>query len=168
MQHHPDRNPDNKEESEEKFKEITEAYSVLADSQKRAAYDQFGHAGRELYRRLEPRLHFHDFFGFRRSLRRLFSGSEASAGARQRRRAVRGARPAIRSGDFSGRSGARPGNKNKDSPFGELQRVPRQRRKEEAASRSLVRRAVGEARFGTSRASSRFRAPARNAREWGR
>ena len=44
MQHHPDRNPDNTEVAEEKFKEITEAYSVLADSQKRAAYDRFGHA----------------------------------------------------------------------------------------------------------------------------
>ena len=45
LEHHPDRNPDRKEESEEKFKEITEAYSVLADPQKRAAYDRFGHAG---------------------------------------------------------------------------------------------------------------------------
>ncbi len=45
MQHHPDRNPDRKEESEERFKEITEAYSVLADAHKRAAYDRFGHAG---------------------------------------------------------------------------------------------------------------------------
>jgi molecular chaperone DnaJ len=43
MQHHPDRNPENTAESEEKFKEITEAYSVLADAQKRAAYDRFGH-----------------------------------------------------------------------------------------------------------------------------
>jgi molecular chaperone DnaJ len=43
MQHHPDRNPDNKEESEEKFKEITEAYTILADAQKRAAYDRYGH-----------------------------------------------------------------------------------------------------------------------------
>jgi molecular chaperone DnaJ len=45
LQYHPDRNPDAKETSEEKFKEITEAYGVLADAQKRAAYDRFGHAG---------------------------------------------------------------------------------------------------------------------------
>ena len=44
MKHHPDRNQGDTE-SEEKFKEIKEAYDVLSDSQKRAAYDQFGHAG---------------------------------------------------------------------------------------------------------------------------
>lgn len=44
MKHHPDRNPDDAD-SEEKFKEIQKAYAVLSDSKKRAAYDQFGHAG---------------------------------------------------------------------------------------------------------------------------
>lgn len=46
MQHHPDRNPDN-HEAVDKFKEATEAYEVLSDGQKRAAYDQYGHAGVE-------------------------------------------------------------------------------------------------------------------------
>ncbi len=46
MKYHPDRNPDDKE-AEDKFKEASEAYEVLSDSQKRAAYDQFGHAGVE-------------------------------------------------------------------------------------------------------------------------
>lgn len=44
LQYHPDRNPDNPE-AEEKFKEASEAYSVLSDPQKRASYDRFGHAG---------------------------------------------------------------------------------------------------------------------------
>ena len=46
MQHHPDRNKDSKE-AEDKFKEANEAYDVLKDDQKRAAYDRFGHGAFE-------------------------------------------------------------------------------------------------------------------------
>ena len=46
IQYHPDKNPGNKE-AEEKFKEAAEAYSVLSDADKKARYDQFGHAGVE-------------------------------------------------------------------------------------------------------------------------
>ena len=44
MQFHPDRNPNNPD-AEEKFKEASEAYAILADGDKRSAYDRFGHAG---------------------------------------------------------------------------------------------------------------------------
>lgn len=44
MQFHPDRNPGDKS-AEEKFKECSEAYGILSDPQKRAAYDRYGHAG---------------------------------------------------------------------------------------------------------------------------
>ena len=44
MKFHPDRNPDDPD-ADHKFKEATEAYDVLMDPEKRAAYDRFGHAG---------------------------------------------------------------------------------------------------------------------------
>ena len=57
LKHHPDRvSPDKKKEAEEKFKDISEAYAVLSDPQKRSQYDQFGHAG------IDSRYSYEDIF----------------------------------------------------------------------------------------------------------
>ena len=167
MQHHPDRNPENKEESEEKFKEITEAYSVLADAQKRAAYDQFGHAGVGSSGGWTPDFSSTIFSDFEDLFGDFFGIGGFGRGPRGRRRAARGAdlrydleitleeaaqgwRPKSRS----------PGRKPAPSATAAAQR--------KAVSRPLARPAAGAGKSGTNRASSRFHEPARIARGWGR
>ena len=88
---HPDRNPENKHEAEAKFRECTEAYSVLSDQEKRQVYDTYGHAGLsgvgggvDFNGTVFQDFHdiFGDFFGFED----LFGGG----GRRGRNRAQRG------------------------------------------------------------------------------
>ncbi len=91
VQFHPDRNPDDRQ-AEEKFKEATEAYEVLADQQKRQAYDQFGFAGLD-------GAGGHDFSSVFRDFEDIFGGFDFSnifdsffGGGRSRRSGRGGAR----------------------------------------------------------------------------
>ncbi|MFW6378106.1 MAG: molecular chaperone DnaJ [Bacillota bacterium] len=80
--YHPDRNPDDPEASE-KFKEISEAYGILSDEDKRARYDQYGHAGIG-----EDDFNYEDFarggFGGLEDLFEMFMGGGFSGMGRQR------------------------------------------------------------------------------------
>ena len=86
---HPDRNPENKAEADVKFRESTEAYSVLSDGQKRQVYDTYGHAGlsgagaTDFNGTIFQDFHdiFGDFFGFED----LFSGGGRGGRTRRQR-----------------------------------------------------------------------------------
>jgi len=83
LKYHPDRNKSS--DAEEKFKEISEAYAVLSDEQKRTQYDQFGHAGidqrystEDIFRSVDFDEIFRDFgFGFGSIFDTLFGGGRA-------------------------------------------------------------------------------------------
>jgi molecular chaperone DnaJ len=86
---HPDRNPANKEEAEVKFRECTEAYSVLSDPQKRQIYDTYGHAGLSNAgsgQGFDGSIFqdFHDIFGDFFGFEDMFSGGRRGRGRTQR------------------------------------------------------------------------------------
>ena len=89
LKFHPDRNPGDKE-AESKFKEATEAYSVLSDEEKKSRYDQFGHQGLEGmggfdFSGVDIFSHFQDLFS------EFFGGFGGGGGGRSRRGPQRGA-----------------------------------------------------------------------------
>ncbi|MBI4846262.1 MAG: molecular chaperone DnaJ [Candidatus Omnitrophica bacterium] len=99
MKYHPDRvSSEKRKEAEEQFKEISEAYAVLTDTNKRAQYDRFGHAGinnqyssEDIFRGADFSSIFEDL-GFGGSIfEELFSGGGSSSGRRRRSGASRGA-----------------------------------------------------------------------------
>lgn len=87
---HPDRNPANKEEAEGKFRECTEAYSVLSDQQKRQIYDTYGHAGLSgsgggVDFNSSVFQDFHDIFGDFFGFEDIFSGGSRRGRGRNQR-----------------------------------------------------------------------------------
>jgi molecular chaperone DnaJ len=95
MKHHPDRNHgDTSKDAEAKFKEVKEAYEMLSDGQKRAAYDQYGHAGVDPNMRGGPGAD--GFGGFAEAFGDIFG--DVFGGGRGR---TRGGRQVFRGSDLS-------------------------------------------------------------------
>ncbi|MFI3135327.1 MAG: molecular chaperone DnaJ [Methylococcaceae bacterium] len=88
MKFHPDRNKDNPEGAEVKFKQIKEAYEILSDPKKRAAYDQFGHAGVD--NSMGGRGGFNNAESFSDVFGDVFGDIFGGGGGRQRSNAQRG------------------------------------------------------------------------------
>ena len=162
LQFHPDRNPEKTEEATEKFKEITEAYSVLADADKRAAYDRFGHAGVGGMPDFRPR-----FFPASKIFSEISSASGTSSDSVAAAAAEASAAPTcVTIWKFLSRKPPRALTPKSRFHAGKLVRNVAAAGREREASRSRARLAAGEDRFIARGDFLLSRAPARTAAAW--